>query len=68
MTHDEYKKRIYSGLDMLLEKSERIGKGKAEWSLDELYKMADIEKDMAKTFKCLVKTEVMLSEHSVEKY
>jgi hypothetical protein len=71
MTHEELermKTKIYSGLDMLLDKSEKIGKGKSEWSLDELYKMADIEKDMAKAFKCIVKSEVMMNEHSIEKY
>jgi hypothetical protein len=30
--------------------------------------MADIEKDISKTFKNLIKVHVMTSEHSVEKY
>lgn len=60
--------RIHRGLDMVIEKAEKIGREKQEWSLDELGKMADIEKDMAKAMKCLVKTHVMLNEHSIEKY
>ena len=53
---------------MVGEKAEKIGREKTEWSLDELGKMADIEKDMAKAFKCLIKTHIMLNEHSIEKY
>lgn len=71
MTKDEIEKmskRIYSGLDMVSEKAEQIGRAKSEWSLCELGMMADIEKDMAKSFKSLVKTHMMLNEHSVEKY
>ena len=62
------KERIYDGLRMVGEKAEKIGREKTEWSLDELGKMADIEKDMAKAFKCLIKTHIMLNEHSIEKY
>lgn len=45
-----------------------IGRAKSEWSLCELGEMADIEKDISKTFKNLIKVHVMTSEHSVEKY
>ena len=62
------KDRIWSGLDMVMEKAEKIGRAKTEWSIMELGEMADIEKDMAKALKCLVKTEVMMTEHSVDKY
>ena len=71
MTHDEIedmKKRIYNGLDMIADKAEKIGKAKSEWSLCELGMMADIEKDIAKSFKCLIKIHVMLNETPVEKY
>lgn len=71
MTKDEIEKmskRIHAGLDMVSEKAEMIGRAKSEWSLCELSMMADIEKDMAKSFKNLVKTHMMLNEHSVEKY
>lgn len=71
MTVDEVEKisdRIYNGLDMLTEKAEKIGRAKSEWSLDELGKMADIEKDISKSFKNLIKVHIMLGEHSIEKY
>ena len=71
MTNEEIQKmhdRIYDGLDMIAEKAERFGRSKPVWSLDELFKMADIEKDIAKTFHCLIETHVLLNEHSVEKY
>ena len=71
MTAEEIEKlsaRIHSGLDMISEKAEKIGREKAEWSLCDLGMMADIEKDMAKSFKCLVHTHQMLNEKSIEKY
>ena len=71
MTVDEVEKisdRIYNGLDMLTEKAEKIGRAKSEWSLCDLGMMADIEKDIAKSFKYLVHTYQMLSEKSIEKY
>lgn len=71
MTSEEMKKineRIYKGLDMISEKAEMIGKAKSEWSLCELGEIADIEKDIAKAFKSLIKVHIMTNEHSVEKY
>ena len=71
MTQDEIERmsaRIYNGLDMISEKAEKIGREKAEWSLCDLSMMADIEKDMAKSFKSLVHTHQMLNEKSIEKY
>jgi hypothetical protein len=71
MTNEEMKKiheRIYKGLDMVSEKAEMIGRAKSEWSLNELGKMADIQKDISESFKNLIKVHVMTSEHSVEKY
>lgn len=65
---DKMSKRIYSGLDMVSEKAEMIGRTKSEWSLCELSMMADIEKDISKSFKSLIKAHEILSEHSVEKY
>lgn len=62
------KDRIWSGLDMVMEKAEKIGRTKTEWSIVELGEIADIEKDAAKTLKSLVKIEVMTNEHSVDKY
>lgn len=71
MTHDEIenmKKRIFDGLDMIAEKAEKIGRAKSEWSLCEVAMMANIEKDIAKSFKSLIKVHVMLNETPVEKY
>lgn len=71
MTYEDIKKmheRICNGLDMVAEKAEKIGREKSEWSLCELGQIADIEKDMAKTLKSLVKIHIMTSEHSIEKY
>lgn len=71
MTADEITEmmhRIHRGLDMVSEKAEKIGREKSEWSLCELGQMADIEKDIAKTLKYLVKVHIMTSEHSIEKY
>lgn len=71
MNSEEYKRmkdRIWSGLDMVMEKAEKIGREKTEWSIMELGEMADIEKDMAKSLKCLVKAQVMMNEHSIDKY
>lgn len=62
------KARIWSGLDMISEKAEKIGREEAAWSLDELGKMADIEKDISKTFKNLIKACVMTNEHSIKRY
>ena len=71
MTNEEIKKlheRIYTGLDMISEKAEMIGRAKSEWSLCELGEMSDIQKDISESFKNLIKVHVMTSEHSVEKY
>lgn len=62
------KARIWSGLDMISEKAEKIGREESTWSLDELGKMADIEKDIAKAFKCLISVSVMSNEHSIKRY
>lgn len=56
--------RVHQSIEMILEKSEKIGVEKKEWSLDELYKASDIVKDMAEALKDLSKA----SEHSMERY
>lgn len=71
MTAEEIKElshRIHKGLEMVSEKAEKIGREKSEWSLCELGEIADIEKDMAKTLKYLIKIHIMTNEHSIEKY
>jgi len=65
---DRMKARLESGISMLLDKAEKVGSEKQKWNIDELGKMADIQKDITKAFKCLVKVDVMMSEHSVEQF
>ena len=62
------KARIWNGLDMVSEKAEKIGREESAWSLDELGKMADIQKDISKSFKNLVEACVMSNEHSIKRY
>lgn len=71
MTNEErerLKARITTGLSMVMDKAEKAGAEKPKWNIDEIGKMADILKDTAKAFHCLVKTEVEMSEHSVEQF
>lgn len=71
MTQEEmnrHKERICDGLEMYLEKLEKIGKEKKEWSLRELGEVSDIVKDLAGAYKDLVKANFYLSERGVEKY
>jgi hypothetical protein len=65
---EEYKKRICAGISMVLEKSEKIGREKREWSLEEVGEMSDIVKDMSEALKDIAKTHYYLSEHSIEKF
>lgn len=62
------KDRICASIEMILEKAEKIGREKKEWSLDEVYKASDIVKDMADSLKDLAKVHYILSEHSEEKF
>ena len=45
----QLKDRVCSGIEMVLEKSEKIGREKKDWTIDELYKMTDIIKDCAES-------------------
>lgn len=65
---NKHKERICDGLEMYLEKLEKIGKEKKEWSLRELGEVSDIVKDMAEAYKDLAKAHYYLSERSIEKY
>lgn len=65
---EQLKNRICVGIEMILEKSEKISREKREWSLDEVYKASDIVKDMAEALKDLSKMHYYLSEHSMEKF
>lgn len=65
---EEYKRKICSGIEMVLEKSEKIGREKREWTLYEVGEMSDIVKDMSEALKDIAKTHYYLSGHSIEKY
>ena len=56
--------RVCQSLEMILEKAEKIGTEKKEWSLDELYMASDIVKDIAEALKDLSKAGM----HSIERY
>lgn len=62
------KDRICAGIEMILEKSEKIGREKKEWSIEEVSKASDIVKDMAEALKDLAKVHYLLSEHSEERF
>jgi hypothetical protein len=53
---------------MILDKAEKIGREKKEWTIDEVYKASDIVKDMAEALKDLSKMHYYLSEHADERY
>jgi hypothetical protein len=64
----QLKDRVCSSIEMILEKAEKIGKEKKEWSIDELYKASDIVKDMSESLKNLSKMHYYLSEHADERF
>lgn len=71
MTTEERKMlydRFHSGVRMFMDKIEKIAKEKNSWTLDEMYQVADIMKDMAETEKCIAKAHYMYCEKSEEMY
>lgn len=60
--------KMHSGVRMFADKIEKISREKDNWSMAEMYQMADILKDMAETEKCLAKAHYMYSEHPEEVY
>lgn len=64
----QLKDRVCSSIAMILEKTEKVGREKKEWTIDELYKVSDITKDMAESLKDLSKMHYYLSEHADERY
>ena len=53
---------------MVVEKAEKVGKEKKEYSLEDLGKISDVVKDCAEAMKDLAKAHFYMSEHSEEKY
>lgn len=64
----QLKDRVCSSIAMVLDKAEKIGREKKEWTIDELYKASDIVKDMSESLKDLSKMHYYLSEHADERY
>jgi gamma-glutamyl:cysteine ligase YbdK (ATP-grasp superfamily) len=62
------KDRVCLSIEMILDKAEKIGREKKEWTIDEVYKASDIVKDMAEALKDLSKMHHYLSEHADERY
>lgn len=65
---DELEKRVYSGVDILLEKAEKIAKTESEMTLEELGEMTDIFKDISEVHKNMAKAHACYSEHSIKRY
>jgi hypothetical protein len=65
---NELHDRICTSIEMVIEKSEKIGREKKEWTLDEVYKISDVVKDMSEALKDLAKAHYYLSEHSAERF
>lgn len=62
---EDMKMRIHKGLNMVMDKAEKIGREKMMWSLVDLSEMADVMKDCAKAYSCLEKHH---EEVSTEQY
>lgn len=62
------KERTCSGIEMILDKFEKIGREKQEWTFDEVCKAADVIKDMPESIKNIAQMHYYLSEHSMEKF
>lgn len=71
MTNEESKKMhedFHKGVRMFLDKLEKVGREKSDWTLCEMGKVSDIMKDLATVEKDLAKIHHMSSEHPVEAY
>ena len=71
MTMEERKKLyddFHSGVRMMMDKLEKIAREESSLTIDEMGKIADIMKDLAKTEKCIAKAHHCYSEHSDKSY
>jgi hypothetical protein len=59
---------FHSGVRMMMDKVEKIAKSEAEWTLDDMGKMADMMKDLAVTEKSIAKAHHCYAEHSDKRY
>lgn len=71
MTNEDKSKimsALVSGMSMLVDKLETVGRSKSEWTMGEMGCLADIMKDISETYKNIAKTHYLYSEHSDERY
>lgn len=59
---------LVSGMSMLVDKLEIVGRNKTDWTMGEMGCVADIMKDVSETMKNLAKTHAIYSEHDDERY
>ena len=65
---EEHKERINSGIEMFIEKVEKISKEKDKWTLCELGCVADMIKDLATAHEKMAKAHYYYSERSDESF
>lgn len=71
MTNEETKKMhedFHKGVRMFLDKLEKVGREKSDWTLCEMGQVADIMKDLAKTHKCVVYAHEVMTKHPADTY
>lgn len=71
MTHEEIHKAsedLHKGIQMVLEKVEKVSKDIGEMDLCDIGRVSDIIKDLAESHKNIVKVHWMLSEKPIRKY
>lgn len=69
MSREELKKMqedLHKGVRMFLDKLEKVGREKTDWTLCEMGQVADIMKDLSTVEKDIAKTHMLMSEHSSE--
>jgi len=59
---------LMSGMSMLVDKLEVVGRNKSDWSMAEMGCLADIMKDISTTYKNIAKAKYLYSEHNDERY
>lgn len=59
---------LVSGMSMLVDKLETVGRSKSEWTMSEMGCIADIMKDISETYKNIAKAHSLYSVHDDERY
>lgn len=71
MTHEEINQAsedMHKGIQMMLEKVEKVSRDLGEMDLCDLGRVSDMIKDLAEAHKNIVKVHWMLSEKPMKKY